>query len=150
MAPSRARLAEQSSLFLACRIPPPWFNLQVQHRLEIRRVLQHLAKLMAASLQPTLPDPLVNCAKDHVLIANHVWGDATEAISQLRLQLILVRDDQFTPRAITAGLAKGHWSPLINVDQQRKLPQMCWSVALGALTEAFIRVRIEDEGVAGW
>jgi len=106
--------------------------------------------LMAASLQPILPDPLVNCATDHVLMAHHVWGDAPEALRQLRLPLILVRDDQFTPCAITAGLFQGQQSPRTDVDEQRKLPEVCRSVTLGALTEAFIRVRTEHEGAAGW
>jgi hypothetical protein len=150
MAPQLARLADQISLCLACRIPSPWGNLQVQHRLEIRRMLQHLANLMAAAWPPTLPDPRVNCAKDHGLIAAHAWSNAPEALSQLRLQRILVRDDQCTPRATTAGLAQGHQSPRIDMDQQRKLPQVCRSVTRGALPETFIRVQIEDEGVAGW
>ncbi|HLC29812.1 MAG TPA: hypothetical protein VJM51_03415 [Dehalococcoidia bacterium] len=78
---------------LVCRIPPPWFNMQFKHLLELCGVFQHLNELIAGPLKPTPPDPLLHRAQDHVWVANYFWRKGVEEVGQLRFQLILVHND---------------------------------------------------------
>jgi hypothetical protein len=51
--------APLSGLLALGRVPPTRFHFQLQHPLEIGRMLQHLTKCSATACQPLLPDLLV-------------------------------------------------------------------------------------------
>ena len=91
----------------------PTSGIEAQHFLKLGQVLQNLAWLISNSTQAFFPPFLIYGPQYEVLVADDVRSDPLERVNKFSFQFVLMQNDQFTRRTVSAGLAEGQQAPLI-------------------------------------
>lgn len=120
----------------------------MEHRCEVMEDIQHLR--YAHCLQdPTFPVGPIFGPNDQIGTADDVRSVLLEVCREQTFKDILMRNQHVAARAVAAGGVEREEMMWLDVDDEWQLARFCGVTAPRTGSKACVRVRIEEEAVAG-